>query len=82
LLTCKQFLQELNDYLDESVGPDIRRELQAHVNECPNCFVIVDTTKKTLEVYKGMQPQAVPEHIKSRLMAALEKKMRAKREVS
>jgi len=82
LLTCKQFLQELNDYLDESVGPDIRRELQAHVNECPNCFVIVDTTKKTLEVYKGMQPQAVPEHIKSRLMAALEKKMRARREVT
>ena len=82
MLTCKQFLQELNDYLDESAGPDIRRELQAHVNECPNCFVIVDTTKKTLEVYKGMQPQAVPEHIKSRLMAALEKKMRAKREVT
>ena len=82
MLTCKQFLQELNDYLDESVGPDIRRELQAHVNECPNCFVIVDTTKKTLEVYKGMQPQAVPEHIKSRLMAALEKKMRARREVT
>lgn len=82
MLTCKQFLQELNDYLDESVGPDIRRELQSHVNECPNCFVIVDTTKKTLEVYKGMQPQAVPEHIKSRLMAALDKKMRDKREVT
>lgn len=80
MLTCKQFLQELNDYLDESIGPDIRRELQAHVNECPNCFVIVDTTKKTLEIYKGMQPQPVPEHIKSRLMAALEKKIQANRQ--
>lgn len=80
MVTCKQFLQELNDYLDESVGPDIRRELEAHVTECPNCWVIVDTTKKTLEVYKGMQPQPVPDHIKSRLMLALEKKMRSKRQ--
>lgn len=78
MLTCKQFLQELNDYLDECVGPDVRRELETHVNECPNCWVIVDTTKKTLEVYKGMQPQPVPDHIKGRLMAALEKKMRSK----
>ena len=80
MLTCKQFLQELNDYLDPSVDPETKRHLESHVAECPNCFVIVDTTKKTLEVYKGMQPQPVPEHIKSRLMAALEKKIQAKRQ--
>jgi anti-sigma factor (TIGR02949 family) len=78
LLTCKQFLQELNDFLDESTDRDMKQRLQAHVNECPNCFVIVDTTRRTLEVYKGMEPQAVPENVKTRLWAALEKKMAAK----
>jgi hypothetical protein len=78
LLTCKQFLQELNDFLDESTDRDMKLRLQAHVNECPNCFVIVDTTRRTLEVYKGMEPQAVPENVKTRLWAALEKKMAAK----
>jgi anti-sigma factor RsiW len=74
LLTCKEFLTELNDYLDESADADLRRKLEAHVTECPNCFVIFDTTKRTIQVYKGMQPQAIPDDVHSRLMAALEKR--------
>jgi anti-sigma factor (TIGR02949 family) len=78
LLTCKQFLQELNDFLDETTDQDMKRRLQAHVNECPNCFVIVDTTRRTMEVYKGMEPQAIPENVKARLWLALERKMAVK----
>jgi hypothetical protein len=37
--------------------------------------VIVDTTLKTLQVYKGMEPQAIPEAVESRLWKALERKM-------
>jgi len=77
LLTCKQFLQELNDFLDPATDQDMKRKLQAHVSECPNCFVIVDTTRRTMEVYKGMEPQAIPENVKTRLWAALERKMAA-----
>ncbi len=79
MLTCKQFLQELNDYLDPSIDPETKRHLENHVSQCPNCFVVVDTTLKTLQVYKGMEPQAVPEDLKNRLWAAVERKMEAKR---
>jgi hypothetical protein len=75
LVTCKQFLQELNDYLDPNVDAEIKVHLAAHVNKCPNCFVIVDTTLKTLQVYKGMEPQEIPEAVESRLWKALERKM-------
>jgi len=68
-------LHELSDFLDDSVDAEIRRQLEKHVTECPNCWVIVDTTKKTLQVYKGMEPQQIPEDIHSRLMAALQRKM-------
>ena len=78
MLTCKQFLQELNDYLDPDIDSVTKVHLEAHVSECPNCFVIVDTTKHTLEVYKGMEPQTVPEDVKSRLWSALERKMAAR----
>ena len=77
MLTCKQFLQELNDYLDPNVDSVTKIHLEAHVTECPNCFVIEDTTKKTLQVYKGVEPQCVPEDVKSRLWKALERKMAA-----
>lgn len=78
MLTCKQFLQELNDYLDETLDPQTRAELQKHVNECPNCWVVCDTTQKTLKVFKGMDPKPIPEDIHDRLWAALEKKMQDK----
>jgi anti-sigma factor (TIGR02949 family) len=79
LLTCKQFLQELNEFLDETLDPAIRAELQRHVTECPNCWVVYNTTEKTLKVFKGMEPQPVPEPIRARLMEALERKIKAKR---
>ena len=79
MLTCKQFLEELNEYLDPSISAETKRHLEAHVCECPNCFVIVDTTMKTLKVYRGMDPQPISEDLRSRLWSALERKMAAKK---
>lgn len=77
MLTCKEFLQELSDYLDATVDAELRRKLEVHISQCPNCFVILDTTKKTIEVYKGVQPQPIPPEVYSRLMKAVEKKLAA-----
>ena len=81
MLTCKQFLAELSDYLDESIGPEERKKLQDHINACPNCWVLADTTRKTIEVYKNKcaEPVQIPADLRSRLMKALEQKMAAKR---
>jgi anti-sigma factor (TIGR02949 family) len=79
LLTCKEFLQELTDYLDSNVDAELRAKLERHINECPNCFVILDTTQKTIKVYKGMQAQEIPQEVHVRLMKAVERKMAAGR---
>lgn len=78
MLTCKEFLQELSDYLDETIDAELRKKLESHITECPNCWVICDTSKKTIQVYKGMEPQNVPREVQDRLMLALQKKMAAK----
>ena len=78
MLTCKDFLHELSDYLDETLDADVRAKLEQHITECPNCWVIADTTRKTIKIYKGMESYQVPPDVESRLMAALEKKMAAR----
>jgi anti-sigma factor RsiW len=78
LLTCKDFLTELSDYLDESIDAELRAKLERHMSECPNCWVIADTTRRTIQIYKGMDPQPIPQDVQSRLMVALEKKIAAK----
>ena len=75
MLTCKQFLAELNEYLDETADLQIRQAVEKHISECPNCWVLFDTTQKTLKVYKGMEPQELPREVHERLMKALEKKL-------
>ena len=75
MLTCKDLLAELNTYLDDTADPNLRQELQKHVNECPNCWVVVDTTQRTLKVFKGMEPQEIPASIESRVMKALERRI-------
>jgi anti-sigma factor RsiW len=78
LLTCKDFLNELTDFLDENIDTELRAKLEKHITECPNCWVIADTTRKTIRIYKGMDPYPIPSEIEDRLMKALEKKMAAR----
>ena len=78
MLTCKDFLAELSDYLDERIDAELRAKLERHITECPNCWVIADTTKKTIQIYKGMEPYPIPSDVETRLMKALEKKMATK----
>jgi hypothetical protein len=75
LLTCKEFLQELSDYLDENVDAEVKAKLEQHIALCPNCWVVCDTTKRTIRIYKGMEAMSMPTDVESRLIAALEKKM-------
>ena len=74
MITCKDFLAELNDFLDEECRPGLREELDQHLKECPNCWVVCDTTKKTIEIYRGMDPYPIPTGVHERLMCALRKK--------
>ncbi len=78
MLTCKDFLSELSEYLDQTIDAGQRAKLERHITECPNCWVIADTTRKTIQIYKGMEPYPIPADVESRLMQALEKRMAAR----
>lgn len=74
-ITCKDFLKEVSEYLDDAVDVALKLELERHITQCPNCYVVLDTTRKTLQVFKGQEPRQLPEQVENRLLAALQKKM-------
>ena len=78
MLTCKDFLGALNEYLDETEDAEIRREVEEHINECPNCWVVFNTTQKTLKVFKGVEPQEIPNDVHARLMDRLQERISQK----
>ncbi len=79
MLTCKEFLAELSDYLDEKTKLEIRGEIEAHLSRCPNCWVVCDTTRKTIQVFKGLKSCDIPPDVHSRLLEAVERKITAKK---
>jgi anti-sigma factor RsiW len=73
---CKGLLSELADYLDEMLDPALRMEIEEHLIKCKNCRVVVNTTKKTIEIFCNSEPVPLPADTRQRLPIALEKRMR------
>ncbi len=78
-MTCADFLKELTDYLDETIDSSTRAELEDHLAWCHNCYVICNTTKKTIEIYRDSQLYELPEELRSKLEVAILSKCSGKR---
>jgi hypothetical protein len=77
-VTCKEFLQELNDFLDGSMDARLQAELKEHLTWCHHCHVVCDTTKKTIEIYKNNEVYSLPDDLRTRLHTAIIAKCKSK----
>lgn len=70
-MKCAEFLKELTDYLDGVIDTRTKAELEEHLQWCHNCFVVCNTTQRTIEIYRDQQLYELPEDLRSRLRAAI-----------
>lgn len=78
-MKCSEFLQELSNYLDDVLDERTRGELEDHLAWCHNCYVVCDTTKKTIEIYRDSQLYELPDDLRSRLRSAIMSKCQKKK---
>ena len=74
-MKCKDVIREISEYLNGNVDPGLVAELQHHLEKCEDCRIVVDTTKKTIDVYCNSEPAPLAEDVRERLHAALRKKL-------
>ncbi|MGD0832173.1 MAG: zf-HC2 domain-containing protein [Terracidiphilus sp.] len=70
-MTCKEFLALLDDLIDDSVSAETRAELQTHLGHCKHCEVVLNTTRKTIEIYRSHEVYELPTGLRDRLHAAI-----------
>lgn len=70
-MTCSDFLKELTDYLDDSMDAQTRAELEDHLQWCHNCYVVCNTTKMTIEIYRDSHLYELPDDLRSRIRSAI-----------
>ncbi len=75
MLTCSEVLAELSNYLDNEVSAELRQGLEEHLKDCPNCWVLFDTTRKTIQIFRGAEPYPLPKGLHDKLQEALRKRM-------
>ena len=80
-LNCHDILENLNDYIDGDLDLQICADLEAHISACPDCQVVVNTLKKTLELCQATGHETeLPEDVRKRLYARLDLAAYARKE--
>ncbi len=72
MLTCKEVLAHLSDYIDEEGSAELRQTLENHISWCRRCRVVFDTTGKALKIVLNVEPFEVPLAVSARLYTRLE----------
>ena len=52
-MTCTEFLALLDELIDDDVSAQTRLQLQEHLEGCEHCEVTLNTTRKTIEIYRS-----------------------------
>lgn len=70
-MKCSEFLKELTDYLDDRIDAPTKAELEEHLHWCHNCYVVCNTTKMTIEIYRDSHLYELPDDLRSKLRTAI-----------
>ena len=74
-MNCRNVVKELSNYLDEALDQTLKASIEQHISNCEDCRLVVDTTRKTIQIYCNAEPLPLPEDTRIRLRQALEKRL-------
>ena len=68
---CKALLGDLSEYIDGELPADLCAEIEKHLAGCENCRVVLNTTRRTIDLVHAPQGEAVPADVRERLFKRL-----------
>ena len=75
-MKCRDIIRELSDYLNGEVDSGTVAEIERHIAHCEDCWLVVDTTRKTIQIFCNSEPAPLPDDVRERLHTALENRLR------
>ena len=69
---CRQLLGSLSEYVDGELSDELCSVLEEHIEDCKDCRIVVDTLRKTVNIYHmTSEPEVLPGDIRKRLFKSL-----------
>jgi len=70
---CRELLSTLGEYVDGTLSTELCSALERHFRDCQRCRVVVNTLKKTVELYHETSTDiAIPDDVRQRLFLKLD----------
>jgi anti-sigma factor (TIGR02949 family) len=70
---CRHMLDSLSEFVDGTLADELCSEIQRHLDDCPDCHLVVDTLRKTIYLYRETaEPPDVPADVRQRLYQCLD----------
>ena len=57
---CGSVVKLLADYLEKQLRPDLRSELEAHLQKCPRCVAQLRTYESTVSMLRSLRDDELP----------------------
>ncbi|HBF40235.1 MAG TPA: hypothetical protein DDW19_00185 [Anaerolineaceae bacterium] len=69
---CCDYCAMISEFIDGELPPDLCALLEEHLASCDNCTIVLNTMKKTIELYREDEGiEDLPEGVKRRLFTTL-----------
>ena len=75
---CREYLNDLNDFLDGELPEELCEEIENHVGQCNNCRIMIDTLKKTVTLCREGSSEKLPDVLAGKLNNLLAKRWQEK----
>ncbi len=77
-INCEELTRLLIDYVDGNLPDEDRIRLDGHFKDCPNCFSMMKTYRKTIDLTQSAPQSRMPSDVRERLKRFLEEKMQGR----
>lgn len=68
---CKALLGSLSEYIDGELPAELCKEIEKHLEGCENCRVVLNTTRRTIDLVHMPAGENVPTDVRERLFKRL-----------
>jgi anti-sigma factor RsiW len=69
-VTCRQVVELVSDYLDDTLEPDLRGSVEEHLSACPGCLEYLTQMRVTIGSLRDVEPESLEPSVVSQLVAA------------
>ena len=69
-MACRELVEVITSYLEQTMSDHDRRRFDAHLEDCPYCVAYLEQMRETVDALGGLEPETIPLRMQEDLLTA------------